>query len=39
MDIIGHKSAEISKHYTHVDEESKRKAIAGLPDVTEGGSS
>ena len=33
-DIIGHESAEISRHYTHVDEDSKRKAIALLPDLT-----
>ena len=33
-DIIGHDSAEISRHYTHVDESSKRKAIARLPDIT-----
>ncbi|HVU32009.1 MAG TPA: site-specific integrase [Opitutaceae bacterium] len=33
-DIIGHDSAEISRHYTHVDEPSKRKAIAKLPDIT-----
>jgi len=33
-DIIGHESAEVSRHYTHVDEESKRAAMALLPDVT-----
>ncbi|HWZ95014.1 MAG TPA: site-specific integrase [Opitutaceae bacterium] len=33
-DIIGHESAAISRHYTHIDEGSKRKAIAMLPDVT-----
>jgi hypothetical protein len=33
-DIIGHESAAISRHYTHIDEASKRKAIAKLPDVT-----
>src|SRR5439155_23136430 len=32
-DIIGHQSAEISRHYTHVDEDAKRKALAKLPDV------
>jgi len=32
-DIIGHESAAISRHYTHIDEASKRKAIAKLPDV------
>jgi integrase len=35
-DIIGHESAEISRHYTHVDEDAKRAAIARLPDVTNG---
>lgn len=33
-DIIGHESAEISRHYTHVDEDAKRKALAKLPDLT-----
>jgi integrase len=33
-DIIGHESAEISRHYTHVEEGAKRKAIAKLPDLT-----
>jgi integrase len=33
-DIIGHESAAISRHYTHIDEETKRKALAKLPDVT-----
>ena len=33
-DIIGHESAEISRHYTHVEEGAKRKALAKLPDVT-----
>jgi len=33
-DLIGHESAEISRHYTHVEESAKRKAIAKLPDVT-----
>lgn len=33
-DIIGHDSAEISRHYTHVDETAKRKALSKLPDVT-----
>jgi hypothetical protein len=26
-DIIGHESAEISRHYTHVDEDQKRMAL------------
>jgi hypothetical protein len=33
MDIIGHDSELMSAHYTHVDEEAKRKAIALLPDI------
>lgn len=33
MDIIGHESEAISAHYTHVDEETKRKAIAKLPAI------
>ena len=33
-DIIGHESAEISRHYTHVEEGAKRSAIDKLPDVT-----
>ncbi|RRJ94332.1 site-specific integrase [Opitutaceae bacterium TAV4] len=33
-DIIGHDSAAVSQHYTHVDEASKQAAIALLPDVT-----
>jgi integrase len=33
-DIIGHESAAISRHYTHIDEGSKRKALARLPDIT-----
>lgn len=32
-DIIGHESAEISRHYTHVDEEAKRAAVDKLPDL------
>jgi len=32
-DLIGHESAEISRHYTHIDEETKRKAIAKLPNI------
>jgi len=37
MDIIGHESEAISAHYTHIDEETKRKAIALLPDIQSGG--
>ncbi|WP_265593698.1 site-specific integrase [Verrucomicrobium sp. BvORR034] len=33
QDIIGHDSAEISAHYTHVDSPSKRKALSSLPDL------
>src|SRR4029450_7716505 len=33
MDIIGHESEAISAHYTHIDEETKRKAIAQLPAI------
>jgi integrase len=33
-DIIGHDSAEISRHYTHVDEETKRRGIDLMPDIT-----
>ncbi|MDR1011571.1 MAG: tyrosine-type recombinase/integrase [Opitutaceae bacterium] len=32
-DLIGHESAEISRHYTHIDTATKRKAIAMLPDI------
>jgi integrase len=34
MDIIGHESEAISVHYTHIDEETKRKAIALLPAIS-----
>lgn len=33
QDIIGHESAAISAHYTHVDEDTKRRAIAALPKI------
>jgi Phage integrase family. len=33
MDLIGHESKAISEHYTHIDEETKRKAIAKLPKI------
>lgn len=33
-EIIGHESAEISRHYTHVDEDQKRQALERLPDIT-----
>jgi integrase len=35
QDIIGHESAEISAHYTHVDTAAKRKAVDALPDFTQ----
>ena len=35
QDIIGHESAEISAHYTHVDHNAKAKALASLPDFTQ----
>jgi len=38
MDIIGHESEAISAHYTHIDEETKRKAIALLPAIPSIGS-
>ena len=34
QDIIGHESAAISANYTHIDEPTKRTAIASLPDIT-----
>lgn len=33
QDIIGHESAEISAHYTHVESAAKREALAVLPDL------
>jgi integrase len=33
QDIIGHQSAEISAHYTHIEREAKAKALAALPDL------
>jgi len=33
MDIIGHESEAISAHYTHIDEDTKRRAIAKLPKI------
>jgi integrase len=32
QDIIGHESAEISAHYTHIESDAKRKALDSLPD-------
>ncbi|MBI5767888.1 MAG: tyrosine-type recombinase/integrase [Verrucomicrobia bacterium] len=34
MDIIGHDSKAISRHYTHIDEVAKRAAFDKLPDIT-----
>jgi len=34
MDIIGHDSKLISQNYTHIEESTKRKALAKLPDIT-----
>jgi integrase len=33
QDIIGHESAAVSAHYTHVDEAVKRRAMAALPKI------
>ena len=33
QDIIGHESAVISAHYTHVDEETKRAALSKMPAI------
>jgi integrase len=33
QDIIGHESAEISAHYTHVESAAKRDALSKLPDL------
>jgi integrase len=35
QDIIGHDSAEISAHYTHVEHAAKKLALASLPDITQ----
>jgi len=35
-DIIGHESAAVSANYTHIDMETKRKALGALPDVSKG---
>jgi integrase len=32
-DIIGHESAAVSRHYTSIDEHTKRAAVAKLPDL------
>jgi integrase len=33
-DIIGHESEAISRSYTHIETETKRKAVDSMPDVT-----
>lgn len=33
QDIIGHDSAAISQHYTHIESSAKRKALNTMPDV------
>lgn len=33
QDIIGHDSAEMSAHYTHIESQAKRQALASLPDL------
>jgi integrase len=35
MDIVGHQSAVVSSHYTTIDAETKQRAIALMPDVTQ----
>lgn len=34
QDLIGHESAEISAHYTHIEHDAKARAVAALPDLT-----
>jgi len=33
QDLVGHESAEMSAHYTHIESDSKRKALATLPAI------
>ncbi|HCN28911.1 MAG TPA: hypothetical protein DIT64_09110 [Verrucomicrobiales bacterium] len=33
QDLVGHESAEISAHYTHIESEAKRKALGALPVI------
>lgn len=33
QDLVGHESAEISAHYTHIEAEAKRKALSALPVI------
>ena len=32
-DIIGHESEAVSRNYTHIDTETKRRAIDAMPDI------
>ena len=34
QDIIGHDSAEMSAHYTHIEGDAKRKALNSMPDIS-----
>ncbi len=34
QDIIGHDSAEMNTHYTHIESDAKRKALDSMPDLT-----
>jgi hypothetical protein len=34
MRLIGHESAAVSQNYTHIDRETKRKALDKLPDLS-----
>ena len=36
MDIIGHNSAAVSRHYTHIDIEAKRHAMDRMPEILAG---
>jgi hypothetical protein len=31
--LIGHESEAVSRNYTHIDMETKRKAVDAMPDV------
>ena len=37
MDIIGHESKLISQNYTHIEDNTKRKALNAMPDITKRG--
>ena len=32
-DIIGHESEAVSRHYTHIEMETKRRAVEAMPDI------